>query len=353
MSQVAFHPQKLADFISLKRGHDLPESRRIPGEIPVVSSAGITGFHNEAKCEGPGVITGRYGTLGELHYVEGSYWPLNTTLYVDDFKGNAPRFVYYLLQTLDLAQFNGAGAVPGLNRNALAMIDVAVPEPNDQKIIAEQLTSFDLLADNLKRQIEILEEAARLIYTEWFVRLRFPGHVKTKISGSLPDGWRQAALGQRIELNYGKSLKESERQPGEIPVFGSSGIVGSHSGALSHGPGIIVGRKGNVGSIFYSAVPFFAIDTVYFISPEQTTFFLLHTLQRMNFVSSDSTVPGLNRNYAYSQPVIWPSDSVLSEFEVTCTPIYEQITTLEKQIAALKSARDLLLPRLISGQLRL
>lgn len=243
--------------------------------------------------------------------------------------------------------------IPHISGKDISAFSFPLPSLAEQEKIVEALAPYDELVKNHEKQISLLEEAARLIYTEWFVRLRFPGHEKAKTSGSLPDNWCQEALGQRIELNYGKSLKESDRHPGEIPVFGSSGIVGSHSVALSHGPGIIVGRKGNVGSIFYSAVPFFAIDTVYFISPEQTTFFLLHTLQRMNFISSDAAVPGLNRNYAYSQLVIWPSDSVLSKFEATCTPIYEQITTLKKQIAALKSARDLLLPRLISGQLRL
>lgn len=77
------------------------------------------------------------------------------------------------------------------------------------------------------------------------------------------------------------------------PACGSGGMVGHHASALSQGPGIVVGRKDNVGSIFYSPVPFFAIDTVYFIRPEQTTFFLLHTLQRMNFISSDAAVPRL------------------------------------------------------------
>lgn len=245
------------------------------------------------------------------------------------------------------------GTRPYVGITAQLDLEIEYPNIDVQSAVVEELIALDRLIQITLQSIKHLEEAARLIYTEWFVRLRFPGHEKAKTSGSLPDGWRQETLGQRIELNYGKSLKESDRQPGKIPVFGSSGIVGSHSEALSHGPGIIVGRKGNVGSIFYSAVPFFAIDTVYFISPEQTTYFLLHTLQRMNFVSSDAAVPGLNRNYAYSQPVIWPSDSVLSEFEATCTPIYEQITTLEKQIAALKSARDLILPRLISGQLPL
>lgn len=93
---------ELGEIITLQRGHDLPKRERKEGSVPIVSSSGITGFHNESKSVGPGVVTGRYGTLGEVFYIEQNYWPLNTTLYVRDFKGNDPRFVSYFLQTLDL-----------------------------------------------------------------------------------------------------------------------------------------------------------------------------------------------------------------------------------------------------------
>lgn len=276
---------------------------------------------------------------------------------VDSTKAD-PRYIYFYFRSPVWRQIVESNVLSGATVDRIPLVKfpdfpVMLPPLADQLRIADALDNFEKNLGLMQKQIKLLEEAARLIYAEWFIRLRFPGHEKAKTSGSLPDGWCQESLGQRIELNYGKSLKESDRLPGEVPVFGSSGIVGSHATALSQGPGIVVGRKGNVGSIFYSPVPFFAIDTVYFIRPEQTTFFLLHTLQRMNFISSDAAVPGLNRNYAYSQPVVWPSDSVLSEFEATCAPIYEQITTLEKQITQLRQARDLLLPRLISGQLRL
>ena len=106
-------PYKLGDIITLKRGYDLPDRLRVKGNFPVVSSSGISDFHFHYKIKGPCVVTGRYGTLGLIHYVENECWPLNTTLYVKDFKGNDPRFIYYFLQTLHLEEFNGAAAVPG------------------------------------------------------------------------------------------------------------------------------------------------------------------------------------------------------------------------------------------------
>jgi type I restriction enzyme, S subunit len=97
---MSWHDCRLGDVVTLKRGHDLPDSLRQDGEVPVVSSSGVTGYHNESKAKPPGVVTGRYGTLGEVFYIEQDYWPLNTALYVTDFKGNHPRFVAYFLQNV-------------------------------------------------------------------------------------------------------------------------------------------------------------------------------------------------------------------------------------------------------------
>src|SRR2546426_4867831 len=104
----------LGQFVTLQRGYDLPAQARRDGDVPVVTSSGVTGSHEEPAESGPGVITGRYGTIGEVHYVESDYWPHNTTLFVKDFKGNDPRFVRYLLTSLNLAHQVSSGAVPGV-----------------------------------------------------------------------------------------------------------------------------------------------------------------------------------------------------------------------------------------------
>ena len=97
----------LGDVITLQRGFDLPERERMAGHVPIVSSSGISGYHSEAKVSPPGVVTGRYGTLGEVFYIDVPFWPLNTTLWVKDFKGNSPHFISYLLRTLHLGAQNG------------------------------------------------------------------------------------------------------------------------------------------------------------------------------------------------------------------------------------------------------
>ena len=116
--------RELSDFLTLQRGFDLPTQDRRSGNVPIVSSSGISGTHREAKVRGPGVVTGRYGTVGEVFFIEQDYWPLNTTLWVKDFKGNDPRFAYYLLQTIDFRSCSDKSSVPGVNRNDLHRIPI-------------------------------------------------------------------------------------------------------------------------------------------------------------------------------------------------------------------------------------
>ena len=348
---MSWKERRLGDVLTLKRGYDLPEAQRRPGDVPVISSSGITGSHNIAMVAGPGVVTGRYGTMGEVFYVEGDYWPHNTALYVRDFKGNNPRFIAYFLKNALRGTNSNKAAVPGVNRNDLHERKVCSPDLETQGRIVEQLLPIDDLIENNRRRIKLLEDAARLLYREWFVHLRFPGHEHVKVVDGVPEGWVRKPLRDVATLNYGKALKEELRQPGSVPVYGSSGIVGSHNAELSAGPGIIVGRKGNVGSVYWSAVGYFAIDTVYFITADQSSFYLYYALQHAQFISTDVAVPGLNREFAYSRPILVPSDQVLAEFVEVVTSMHKQIDTLTLFNEKLRQARDLLLPRLMSGEL--
>ena len=337
--------------MTLKRGHDLPEKRRVAGPVPVVSSSGVTGSHNEAKAAPPGVVTGRYGTIGEVFYVDEPYWPLNTALYVIDFKGNDPRFIAYLLRNTLRNYKTEKAAVPGVDRNVLHTLKVRAAGANEQAAIASILSAYDDLIENNRRRISLLEEAARLLYREWFVHFRFPGHEHVKITDSLPEGWERRTFGQIAELRYGKALKQENRIEGLFPVYGSSGIVGTHQTPLVEGPAIVVGRKGNVGSIFWSPVDFWPIDTVYFIPKEQVDFWLYLALPSAGFQNTDAGVPGLNRDFAYSRRLTYPSARLRRLFDAAVEPIFAQRTKLENYNQKLAEARDLLLPRLMNGEI--
>ena len=226
-----------------------------------------------------------------------------------------------------------------------------LPKLNVQQTIGRVLSVYDDLIENNRRRIQLLEESARLLYREWFVRLRFPGYEHVKIIDGVPEGWEKSTLGDSIVLNYGKALKADDRIEGFYPVYGSSGIVGTHKKPFARGPGIIVGRKGNVGSVFWSSKDFHPIDTVYYIATESSDYYLYNALQHIQFVSSDAAVPGLNRNYAYSRPYLLPSETIRSHFENIVTPIYGQIFKLDDYNEKLKQARNLMLPRFMNGEI--
>ena len=130
---------RLSDFITLQRGFDLPSTHRKDGDIPIVASTGIVGYHSEAKVAGPGVIIGRSGSIGGGQYVSGNHWPLNTTLWVKDFKGNVPQFVYYFLKNIDFSRFNAGAGVPTLNRHHISSIAVLCFSISEQARIASPM----------------------------------------------------------------------------------------------------------------------------------------------------------------------------------------------------------------------
>jgi len=131
------------NFITIQRGHDLPVQSRNPGTVPVMASNGIVGWHDEAKCTGPGIVTGRSGTIGKVFYLQEPFWPLNTTLYVTDMKGNVPNFVALVLASMRLETYAGGSTVPSLDRKVLYGVRVVIPSPDEQQRIVEILSSMD------------------------------------------------------------------------------------------------------------------------------------------------------------------------------------------------------------------
>ncbi len=195
---------KLGDAIELKRGYDLPSRDRRDGPFPIVSSSGVSGRHTEAKAKAPGVVIGRYGTLGEVHYIIEDYWPLNTALYVRDFKGNDPRFVSYFLRSLDFGAYSDKAAVPGLNRNDLHTEPVSLPPLDEQRAIAHILGTLDDKVNLNRRMTETLEATARALFRSWFVDFdpvranaegRDPG-LPQPLADLFPDSFEDSELGE-------------------------------------------------------------------------------------------------------------------------------------------------------------
>jgi type I restriction enzyme S subunit len=207
----------LFDLVALQRGFDITKAQQRPGQVPVVSSSGVSSYHDEAKAPGPGVVIGRKGTLGTVFFLGEPFWPHDTTLWVTDFKGNDPKFAFYFLKTMGLQQFDVGAANPTLNRNHIHGLPIRIPPVSVQHRIAGVLSAYDDLIENNTRRIKILEEMARSLYREWFVEFRYPGSKSVprdeSTLGPLPRGWRARRLAVTAGLR-GSHFHRDHRYPG-------------------------------------------------------------------------------------------------------------------------------------------
>jgi len=301
--------------------------------------------------------TGQVGLVfkGKIGVVHNNCFKVNPNI-----KLLSREFLYWFLKQKKIVDYvnnvASGSAQPDLNHSAFKSIPIYYPiSMIEQKKIATILSNYDNLIENNNRRIQILEQLASIIYDEWFVKFKFPGHKNFKMIdsefGKIPEGWKIEKLSDCIELAYGKGLKKSDRISGRYPVYGSSGRVGTHSKFLIEGPGIIVGRKGNVGSVFWTFDNFYPIDTVFYVITNLSLYYVYFNLLNQNFLNNDAAVPGLSRNQAYLLPMLKPEERILELFEKNIKPIFEVIEQLNKININLLNTRGLLLPKLINGEI--
>jgi len=198
--------KELGKIVRLQRGHDLTSKERKSGDVPVMGSAGLNGYHSESKASGPGVVMGRSGaSFGKVHYVERDYWPHNTCLYVTDFCGNDVDFIFRFLKFHDFTRFNSGSAQQSLNRNFLYAEPFRLPNITEQKSIADILGSLDNKIELLREQNETLEALAQTLFNRWFIDFNFPdekgnpykdsgGKMVASEFGEIPEGWKPGEI---------------------------------------------------------------------------------------------------------------------------------------------------------------
>jgi type I restriction enzyme, S subunit len=307
-------------------------------------------------------MSGRIGDVGRVRLSEPALLNQRVGKFVVTETGKVDRgFLFFSMLDPDrkktMESYAYGVAQPNISPDLIHKVRIPLPPLAVQRKVAAVLGAYDELIENNLRRIEILEEMAQAVYREWFVNFRFPGHEAAGLVdsplGPIPDGWLASKLGDHVLLAYGKALKRADRQPGPIPVFGSSGVIGYHDQALVDGPGIVVGRKGNVGSIHWSDGDFFPIDTTFYVVSDLPLAYLLYNLRNQRFLNSDAAVPGLNRNQALSNPFIAPAADVLEAFSRILGPMTTLNHNLRLQNVNLRETRDLLLPKLVSGEIDL
>lgn len=360
------------NFITLQRGFDLPKKDRVLGDYPVVASTAINGYHAEHKVQPPGVVTGRSGSLGEVLYIDKPFWPLNTTLWVKDFIGNLPLYVYYFLKTLDLKQYNSGAGVPTLNRNHLDTLEIAIHDFQSQRKIASILSAYDDLIENNLRRIKILEEIAQALYREWFVKFRFPGHEKIRMvdspMGMIPERWEVVHLVDSCDIVMGQSPKSE--------FYNTSGDgLPFHQGVSNFGPRFptehvfctMKNRIAETGDILLSVrAPVGRINLAdkrlivgrglcAIRNKNGQQWFTLHQLkerfQQEDTMGGGTIFKAVTRKDVESIEFLNPASLTVRAFEEICYPVEVQIEILTDKNTNLRQTRDLLLPKLISGEL--
>ena len=361
--------------------HDSPKIQ--PAGVPFIKgkhiSSGRIDFNNSdfitekdhLKCikrvkpQPNDVLFSNIGSVGDAARVtdDREFSIKNVALFRPNPKKINPLYFYYLVISPyfrgHFLNVRSGAAQPFISLESFRSLKFkCLKDKTAQQRIASILSPYDDLIENNRRRIQLLEQAARLLYKEWFVHLRFPGHEHSNFTPptsnfpkGLPEGWEKKPLGDVAPLKYGKALKNDDRIPGQFPVYGSSGIVGTHTKPLVPGPTIIVGRKGNVGSVYWSPEDCHPIDTVYYIDSAHCSLFLYYAFQQMNFISTDVAVPGLNRDFAHSRSMLIADHKILRVFEDSVSPMHQQMELLKRENSALAKARDLLLPRLMNGEI--
>ena len=254
-------------------------------------------------------------------------------------------FYYHLLNVSDRLKDSGNGTLfVHITKGLMESFEIHLPSLEEQEAITAVLSALDDKIDLLHRQNKTLESMAQALFRHWFI-------------DNAADDWAEGRLEDLIELKYGKGLKSSLRSGDGFPVVGSSGVIDYHSEFLVEAPGIVIGRKGTLGEVIYLSENFFPIDTTYFVKSKMQSanlyfeYFLLKSIAFQN-MNTDSAVPGLNRNIALATEVVVPPQSEISRFNKVTHPLLDKIQKNKAQIATLEKLRDTLLPKLMSGEVR-
>ena len=357
---MSWRETTLGEITDLKRGFDLPKSQRLQGDVPVYSSSGITGSNSTAAVEGPCVITGRYGTIGEVFFSGGPCWPLNTALYSTEFNGNNPRFVYYLLQTIPWQGYTTASAVPGVNRNHVNLCPVKIPDKATQDAIVEVLDSIvDKIALNNQLN-DYLEQLCQSLFDRFdndennlFVKVSDIADVNPRrtlkkgeealcvemadlsTTGAFPTDWRTKAYNGGVKFVNGDTILARITPCLENGKAGYINFLEQDEVAFGSTEYIVLTSKGELPSEFF-----------YFLARNED--FISYATAHMNGSSGRQRVSGADvGNYE----VRMPSEKQVSEFKEIAGKAMRVISASSIESRKLAQSRDALLPNLMSGEI--
>ena len=334
---------KLERVLELHRGYDLPERERKEGNVPIISSSGYSGLHNDCKCDGENVITGRYGTIGEVFYHEGKCWPLNTALYVSDFKENNPKYVYYLLKYILKMSIDGKdkSTVPGVDRNVLHQMEIPFCQDiKEQKELIRILEKLDERIDLNRKINDNLQQQLCLIYENMMCKAQY---------GNIEGTFTVAS--KLTDVVTGKEDANFASPNGKYKFFTCSNDTLNCDEYVFDSSAILIAGNGDFNVKHYSG-KFNAYQRTYVLIPDHQYYGLLYfaSLYQINSfksASSGSIVKFITKGDIENIPVFIPNDEhILNELN--------RLLALQEKNQAeneeLSSLRDWLLPMIMNGQ---
>ncbi|AFO86751.1 restriction endonuclease subunit S [Phaeobacter inhibens] len=376
------------------RGGDVSDGKIAESELRTIS-AEVSNQYKRTILRGGELLVSLVGNPGEVALVPSHMAGLNIARQVAMVRLsnqiNSKFLMYFLMSPMGRSAL-GAQAIGSvqsvINLRDLKRVEVPNIERSTQDKIAEILGTLDDKIELNRRMNETLEEMARALFRDWFVEFgptrrqmamkekgiatdpaAIMGHAfppekaatlaplfPTKLGDDgLPEGWETRDLRSALTLNYGKSLTKKARRPGPFNVFGSGGISGTHDTALAKGPSIIVGRKGTVGSLYWTREDFYAIDTVFYVTSDYPMVYCHRLLETLGLetMNTDAAVPGLNRDNAYRQEFAFGGDALIHAYAEFVGNLTEKSDANQQENQTLAEMRDLLLPKLMSGEIRL
>lgn len=392
--QEEWHKITLGQLVTFHRGYDLPLKDMVEGQYPVVGSNGIIGYHNHFKMKGPGVVVGRSGNLGKPFFVERDYWPHNTSLYVSEFHCSDPHFVYYFLKTLSLGEYNSGSAVPTLNRNFIHTIEVIVPKDfEEQKAIGKMLSELDSKIELNQQMNKTLEAVGQAVFKRWFVDFDFPNEEgkPCKSSGGemvdageigkeIPKGWKVGRIEDVADVVGGGTPSTKVESyftntgihwltPKDLSGFegkfidrGATDIteegLKNSSAKLTPKGTILFTSRAPIGYIaialnsittnqgFKSLIPKNEMQTEYLYQ------YLRMITPYVQSISCGSTFGEISGKAMKGIEIVIPEKLVVKKFEEFMAPVNSRIINNIFGVRTLKEIRDSLLPRLMSGRIR-
>lgn len=373
----------LGEVCNFRRGHDLPKYDMQEGMVPVAGSNGIIGYHDKQTNIEPCITIGRSGNVGTPYYYE-KCWAHNTVLYIDDYKGNDPKFIYYFIKTLNLGNYSGGSAVPTLNRNHIHPIEVYFPiDIDEQKRIADVLSALDDKIEINNKINENLEAQAQAIFKQWFVDFEFPdkegkpyktngGKFIDSELGEIPLGWKVGTLGnfttnERVRVGNNNYTVLSPVNSGELllseDIFNKqvyskdiSKYLIVEKDAFAYNPARV-----NIGSIGRNKFDFIGcVSPVYVVFKTENKYqnFFEEYIKTERFKTEvlSRAIGGVRQTLNYSDfsliTTIYPPEDIIILFNQFYNDKEEMIKQNKIENKTLSEIRDSLLPKLMSGEIR-